>query len=57
MKTKPHYTIIPNYDPASLWIGHFQRARENDADGTIYVNLLEQMIDAHAEAEVDWMVH
>lgn len=57
MNTKPNYTIIPNYDPASLWISHFQRAAANNADGATYVSLLEQMIDAHADAEIDWLVH
>ncbi len=53
----PTYTIIPNYDPASLWLGHFQRAHEHGADAATCIDLLEQLVDAHADAGIDHVVH
>ena len=57
MERDRQYTVIPNYDPASLWWALFQRARGHDAEVATYVSLLEQTVDEHAWAGIDHLVH
>jgi hypothetical protein len=56
-KKQDGYEIVINWDPASMWLPILKEKGAEDGDARTIVSLIEGIIDEHAKADVDIMVH